>query len=119
MRTTANDGGVQIHVLDNGHGIDPRIRDKIFDPFFTTKPPGKGTGLGLSISHGIVEDHGGRIEVEESEAGQGTFHGPLAAATAATSHPARASLSRVGWPKSWSVIQPLTRTGSPCYLAPA
>jgi PAS domain S-box-containing protein len=71
VRTTAGDDGVQIHVIDNGHGIEPRIRDKIFDPFFTTKPPGKGTGLGLSISHGIIEDHAGRIEVE-SEPGCGT-----------------------------------------------
>jgi PAS domain S-box-containing protein len=70
VRTSAENGAVQIHVVDNGHGISPTVRDKIFDPFFTTKPPGKGTGLGLSISHGIVEDHGGRIEVE-SEPGHG------------------------------------------------
>jgi PAS domain S-box-containing protein len=66
VRTRAGAGGVEIHVLDDGSGIDPAIREKIFDPFFTTKPPGKGTGLGLSISHGIVEDHGGRIEVDSA-----------------------------------------------------
>jgi two-component system NtrC family sensor kinase len=79
VRTTAEAGGVQLHVIDNGAGIEPAIRDKIFDPFFTTKPPGKGTGLGLSISHGIVEGHGGRIEVQ-SQPGQGahfTVHLPL------------------------------------------
>ena len=61
---------MEIHVLDTGQGIDPSIREKIFDPFFTTKPIGKGTGLGLSISYGIVQAHGGRIEVE-SAPGQG------------------------------------------------
>jgi PAS domain S-box-containing protein len=79
VRTEAVPDGVVIHVRDTGHGIDPAIRDKIFDPFFTTKPPGKGTGLGLSISYQIVQDHGGRIEVE-SAPGQGTvfqIHLPL------------------------------------------
>ncbi len=57
-------GGVEIHVVDNGVGIAPAIRDKIFDPFFTTKPVGRGAGLGLSISYSIIQEHDGRIAVE-------------------------------------------------------
>jgi signal transduction histidine kinase len=71
VRTCRGPGGVEIHVIDNGCGIDPAVRDKIFDPFFTTKTLGKGVGLGLSISHGIVQDHHGSIDFE-SQVGQGS-----------------------------------------------
>jgi PAS domain S-box-containing protein len=70
VRTRPAPDGVAIDVIDNGAGIDPDVLPRIFDPFFTTKPVGQGTGLGLSISHQIVEDHGGRMEVQ-SVPGQG------------------------------------------------
>jgi len=53
-----------IRIADTGSGISPEIIDKIFDPFFTTKPVDKGTGLGLSVTFGIIQEHGGKIEVE-------------------------------------------------------
>ncbi|WP_177420770.1 sensor histidine kinase [endosymbiont of Lamellibrachia barhami] len=62
---------VVLCITDNGEGIPAENMDKLFTPFFTAKTKGKGTGLGLSISHGIIEDHGGRIEVE-SDFGKGS-----------------------------------------------
>jgi two-component system NtrC family sensor kinase len=53
-----------LSVTDRGEGIDPEIMDRLFDPFFTTKDTGEGTGLGLSITLGIVEQHGGALQIE-------------------------------------------------------
>jgi len=55
---------VLISIKDDGAGIPVEVKAKVFDPFFTTKEIGKGTGLGLSISHGIIKNHGGKIEVK-------------------------------------------------------
>jgi len=63
---------LRVTVQDDGIGIKPEDVAHVFDPFFTTKD--YGTGLGLSVVHGIVQEHGGQIEVE-SELTRGTsFH---------------------------------------------
>ena len=64
-------GMVKIYITDTGKGIDKAYLPHIFEPFFTTKEPGQGTGLGLSITYGIIQKHGGIIDVE-SEPGKGT-----------------------------------------------
>ncbi len=60
---------VRLSIEDDGQGMDPDTVAKIFDPFFTTKF--KGRGLSMAAVYGIVENHGGRIDVR-SEPGQGT-----------------------------------------------
>lgn len=62
--------GVLVSVRDDGPGMDKETQQRIFEPFFSTKPVGEGTGLGLSICYGIVQDHGGHMNVE-SEPGAG------------------------------------------------
>jgi signal transduction histidine kinase len=59
-----------LSVRDSGPGMSSEQIGSLFEPFYTTKP--EGTGLGLAISYGIVERHGGTIEVS-SQAGQGTI----------------------------------------------
>ncbi len=71
IRTVVENGFYVVSIEDTGVGISPDIMPSIFDPFFTTKGVGEGTGLGLSVSKGIVEQHGGIIEIE-SEVGRGT-----------------------------------------------
>ncbi|MEW6754573.1 MAG: ATP-binding protein [Candidatus Latescibacterota bacterium] len=59
-------------VADTGAGMPPEVLEHIFEPFYTTKQPGAGTGLGLAQVYGIVEEHGGHIEVT-SQVGAGTI----------------------------------------------
>jgi two-component system NtrC family sensor kinase len=72
VRTRLSDNArwLRAEIEDTGSGIPDDVLAKIFDPFFSTRK-NKGTGLGLSISYGIVEQHGGRIEVR-SKVGKGT-----------------------------------------------
>ena len=60
---------VLIRVADTGLGIDKSLQNRVFEPFFTTKD--NGTGLGLSVVYGVVQNHGGFINLE-SEVGTGT-----------------------------------------------
>jgi signal transduction histidine kinase len=73
IRTGCDDTNVWIEIADNGTGIPKEIQSRIFDPFFTTKPIGSGTGLGLSLSYGIIQKHGGQIDVQSAPGCGTTF----------------------------------------------
>jgi len=62
---------VWIKIMDTGCGIPKENLNRIFEPFFTTKPVGSGTGLGLSLAYGIINNHGGKINIH-SVVGKGT-----------------------------------------------
>jgi CheY-like chemotaxis protein len=62
---------MRLRIADSGVGMEPDVLERAFEPFFSTRPPGEGSGLGLSMVHGIIEGHGGVVEVE-SVPGAGT-----------------------------------------------
>ncbi len=73
---------IELLVHDNGPGMREEVRSRVFEAYFTTSTMGSGTGLGLTIVKGIVEDHGGKIDLSSSP-GRGTtvtIHFPLAQA---------------------------------------
>lgn len=71
VRTMAIEECITIEIEDNGKGIAREVLPRVIEPFFTTKPPGQGTGLGLSVAHGIMETHGGRLEILSGGLGKG------------------------------------------------
>ena len=86
VRTWRDGAGVKVEVADSGHGIAPEHLHRIYDPFFTTKGAQKGTGLGLSVTYGIIQEHGGSIEVINRPDGGARFRLelPVSRATART-----------------------------------
>ena len=67
------DNVIRVSFEDNGAGIPTQNRSRLFEPFYTTKKKGKGVGLGLSVAYGIVQEHGGSIDVRSREGeGKGT-----------------------------------------------
>ncbi len=65
---------IHLVVADTGHGIPEHLLNRIFDPYFTTKEKDVGTGLGLAVVQGIVQNHGGTIEVASTPDRGTTFH---------------------------------------------
>ncbi len=63
----------RIEVRDEGPGIPEDVLPRIFEPFFTTKEEGKGVGLGLAVAFGIIQQHGGNIEVASAPQKGTTF----------------------------------------------
>src|SRR5664280_2952003 len=84
VRSWAEGLGVRVEVSDTGHGIAPENLHRIYDPFFTTKGAKKGTGLGLSVTYGIIQEHGGSIEVSNRRGGGATFRVELPLAVPGT-----------------------------------
>lgn len=75
LKVTAMQDGeqIEVHIKDNGMGMDEKTRSKIFEPFFTTKP--RGTGLGLAIVHKILEAHDAIVNVESKQSQAGAAGG--------------------------------------------
>jgi two-component system NtrC family sensor kinase len=90
VRTRKIGDKVEISIADTGCGIPEKDLQRIFDPFFTTKAVGQGTGLGLAVSHGIVEAHGGTIEVTSAVGEGSTFRVILPISQMKTEKPATA-----------------------------
>jgi two-component system, NtrC family, sensor kinase len=91
VRTWSEGGGAKVEVADTGHGIAAEHMHRIYDPFFTTKAARKGTGLGLSVTYGILQEHGGSIEVSNRPSGGARFRVEIPLTPAAARVPVNAA----------------------------
>ena len=71
VESSVENNWVSVRVSDQGAGMTEEQVNQAFEPFYTTKAPGEGSGLGLAVSYRLIEQHGGRIEIESSP-GEGT-----------------------------------------------
>ncbi len=105
LKTSREGETVCLQIADSGSGIPPHIMDRLFDPFFTTKPD--GTGLGLAVSKKIVDDHGGRVEVQSTIGKGATFRIFLPThPTPALAPPPASASGSLPWIKATSVPGP-------------
>jgi len=74
VRADGDAHDVHIRIIDSGTGIPPEVLPRIFEPFFSTKDKESGVGLGLAVVYGIVQRHGGDVDVEPTTGHGTTFH---------------------------------------------
>ncbi len=98
FETHLEGGEAVLTVEDTGPGVPSAVRGRVFDPFFTTKET--GTGLGLSICYGIIQDHGGTIELDSAYEGGTRFVIRLPLAPEAEERPAPVSVSTRALPRT-------------------
>jgi signal transduction histidine kinase len=93
VRTWQEGSRARVEVADSGTGIAPEHLHRVYDPFFTTKPARQGTGLGLAVTYGIIQEHGGSIEVSNRPGGGAQFRIelPLAKTAVAAQQPVSAA----------------------------